>query len=89
MDGLIFGLLDNSVLILGAFTGLSVERYLPARFQAGVGGVFGAGIGNTVSDGIGAVVDPALQGMVGGIVLGCIIPLFIIPIIAKYRKVEQ
>jgi len=66
MDGLIFGLLDNGVLILGAFTGLSVERYLPTRFQAGVGGVFGAGIGNTVSDGIGAVVDPVLQGMVGG-----------------------
>ena len=89
MDGLIFGLLDNGVLILGAFTGLSVERYLPARFQAGVGAVVGAGIGNTVSDGVGAVVDPALQGMVGGIVLGCIIPLFIIPIIAKYIKVEQ
>ena len=48
MDGLIFGLLDNGVLILGAFTGLSVERYLPTRFQAGVGGVFGAGIGKTL-----------------------------------------
>ena len=89
MDGLIFGLLDNGVLILGAFTGLSVERYLPARFQAGVGAVVGAGIGNTVSDGVGAVVVRALLGVVGGIVLGCIIPLFIIPIIAKYRKVEQ
>ena len=89
MDGLIFGLLDNGVLILGAFTGLSVERYLPARFQAGVGAVVGAGIGNTVSDGVGDVVAPTLQGMVGGIVLGCIFPLFIIPIIAKYRKVEQ
>lgn len=89
MEGLLFGLIDNGVLIFGAFTGLEIERALPKRFQVGLGAVIGAGIGNTVSDGIGALVDPALQSMVGGITLGCIIPLFAIPVIAKFITVKD
>mgnify|MGYP003642669434 CR=1 FL=1 len=50
IDGLIFGFIDNAVLIAGAVTGYEVERFLPRRFQVGVGAIAGAGIGNTVSD---------------------------------------
>ena len=82
IDGLIFGFIDNAVLIAGAVTGYEVERFLPRRFQVGVGAIAGAGIGNTVSDAIGAVLDPALVTMTGGIVLGCLIPLVVIPLIA-------
>ena len=48
----------------------------------GVGAIAGAGVGNTVSDALGAVLDPALIHMTGGIVLGCLIPLVVIPLIA-------
>ena len=82
IDGLIFGFIDNAVLIAGAVTGYEVERFLPRRFQVGVGAIAGAGIGNTVSDALGAVLDPALVAMTGGIVLGCLIPLVAIPLIA-------
>jgi len=82
MDGIIFGFIDNAVLIAGAVTGYEVERFLPRRFQVGVGAIAGAGIGNTVSDALGAVLDPALIHMTGGIVLGCLIPLVAIPLIA-------
>ena len=82
MDGIIFGIIDNAVLILGAVTGYEVERFLPRRFQVGVGAIAGAGIGNTVSDFLGAVLDPALIHMTGGIVLGCLLPLAAIPLIA-------
>ena len=82
MDGIIFGFIDNAVLIAGAVTGYEVERFLPRRFQLGVGAIAGAGIGNTVSDALGAVLDPALLHMTGGIVLGCLIPLVVIPLIA-------
>ena len=82
MDGIIFGFIDNAVLILGAVTGYEVERFLPRRFQVGVGAIAGAGIGNTVSDFLGAVLDPALIHMTGGIVLGCLLPLAAIPLIA-------
>ena len=82
MDGIIFGFIDNAVLILGAVTGYEVERFLPRRFQVGVGAILGAGVGNTVSDFLGAVLDPALIHMTGGIVLGCLLPLVVIPLIA-------
>jgi len=90
MEGLLFGLIDNGVLIFGAFTGLQIENaILTKEHRSGLGGVFGAGIGNTVSDCIGALVDPAMQSMVGGITLGCIIPLFAIPLIAKFITVKD
>ena len=82
MDGIIFGFIDNAVRILGAVTGYEVERFLPRRFQVGVGAILGAGVGNTVSDFLGAVLDPALIHMTGGIVLGCLLPLVAIPLIA-------
>ena len=82
MDGIIFGFIDNAVLILGAVTGYEVERFLPRRFQVGVGAILGAGVGNTVSDFLGAVLDPALIHMTGGIVLGCLLPLVVIPLVA-------
>jgi len=88
MDGLIFGFVDNFVLLIGAYTGLEVEKFLPKRFQVGVGAVAGAGIGNTVSDAAGALIDPALFSMVGGITIGCLIPLFAIPLITKIRETD-
>ena len=86
IDGLIFGFIDNAVLIAGAVTGYEVERFLPRRFRVGVGAIAGAGIGNTVSDALGAVLDPALIDMTGGIVLGCLIPLAAIPFIARRTR---
>jgi hypothetical protein len=85
MDGLLFGFVDNAVLLIGAYTGLEVERFLPKRFQVGMGAVAGAGIGNTVSDAAGALIDPALLSMAGGITIGCLIPLLAIPVLAKLR----
>jgi len=86
MEGLIFGMIDNGVLLLGAFTGLEVEKALPKRFQKGLGAVIGAGLGNTISDAMGAALDPAMVSMIGGITLGCIIPLLAVPVIAKFKK---
>tara|TARA_Y100000310_G_C20598266_1_gene771648 strand:+ start:957 stop:1229 length:273 start_codon:yes stop_codon:yes gene_type:complete len=82
IDGIIFGFVDNAVLIAGAVTGYEIERFLPRRLQVGVGAIAGAGVGNTISDALGAVLDPALIAMTGGIVLGCLIPLVAVPLIA-------
>ena len=86
MEGLIFGMIDNGVLLLGAFTGLEVEKYLPKRFQKGLGAVAGAGIGNTVSDGLGAALDPSMTHMIVGIVVGCLIPLIVIPVVSHFKE---
>ena len=88
-DGIIFGFVDNAVLILGAYTGWEVEKYLPAKLQVGVGAIAGAGIGNSISDGLAALLDPAMLHMTGGIVIGCLIPLAGVPLIAKRTRKTQ
>ena len=82
-DGFIFGFVDNAVLIVGAYTGCEVERYVGGGGR--VGAILGAAIGNTVSDGLGALIDPSLQAMVGGIVIGTLVPILAIPIAERFR----
>ena len=89
MDGLLFGFIDNAVLLVGAYTGFEVEKVLPKRFQVGVGAIAGAGIGNTASGAAGALIDPSMFHMVGGITLGCLIPLLAIPMLARLRPLSQ
>ena len=84
MDGLIFGLVDNGVLLVGAYTGLEVEKFLPRKLQTGLGAVYGACIGNTVSDALGVMLDPSLQNMFTGVVLGCLIPIAFIPLLTRW-----
>ena len=86
MEGLIFGLIDNGVLIVGAYTGLEIDRFFNGR--GALGAVVGAGVGNTVSDALGAALDPTLNGALLGIVIGCIIPLVAIPVI-EFAKAKR
>tara|TARA_R100001244_G_scaffold47057_2_gene41910 strand:- start:234 stop:521 length:288 start_codon:yes stop_codon:yes gene_type:complete len=83
MEGLLFGLIDNGVLILGAYTGLEIDRLF--KGNGSLGAVIGAGLGNTISDGLGALIDPTLNTAFLGIVIGCLIPLLMIPAIEKFK----
>lgn len=86
MEFIIFGLVDNGVMILGAFTGLEVEKYLPARFRLGVlMPIVGAGIGNMVSDFLGGLMAMHLP-LAFGSALGCLIALALIPLFALKFK---
>ena len=84
MDGLIFGIVDNGVLIFGAYTGLEIDRFFNGR--GALGAVVGAGFGNMVSDGIGAAIDPTMSGMVVGVMLGCFLPMLMIPVIERLKS---
>ena len=33
LEFIVFGIIDNLVMIVGAMTGYEVEKYLPSRFQ--------------------------------------------------------
>jgi len=84
IDGFYFGFIDNAVLLLGCYCGaLSVEHYFEGR--GALGAVIGGYLGNTVSDGIGALIDPAFSGLFAGIVLGCLAPGILIPLIERLR----
>ena len=86
MEGLVLGLVDNGVLLLSIYTGIGIERWFKQDNSSFIGGIVGAGLGNTFSDTIGAVLDPYLVNSVTGITLGCLIPLFLIPIIEYFRR---
>jgi|TARA_B100001750_G_scaffold225945_1_gene218212 hypothetical protein len=84
--GFIFGFFDNFILLIGAYTGINIEKYIDQKASGVLGGVVGAGLANSISDGIGALIDPNMNDMFVGIVIGTILPLFLIPIIEKIRK---
>ena len=84
-DYIIFGIVDNGVMLLGAFFGLGLEKYLPKRLQVGLGAVIGAGIGNAISDFTGGAVSLNWD-LAFGTGLGCLLALSAIPILHKLQK---
>ena len=84
-DYVIFGIVDNGVMLLGAFFGIGLEKYLPRRFQVGLGAIIGAGIGNAVSDFMGGAVSLNWP-LAFGTVLGCVMALILIPLFYKFQK---
>ena len=84
---IIFGIVDNAVMIAGAILGLSWERFMPKYFQKGMGGVLGAGIGNAISDFMGGAIT-ASWGLAFGTAIGCLIGLLWIPIFLQFQKVD-
>ncbi len=82
-DGMIFGVIDNAVLIVGAFTGLEVEKFLPFK-TVGIGAVLGAGCGNAVSDLLGGL--PIDLAFAVGTFAGCIAGLLLIPTYLAFDK---
>tara|TARA_B100000768_G_scaffold177565_1_gene191949 strand:- start:261 stop:548 length:288 start_codon:yes stop_codon:yes gene_type:complete len=84
-DFIIFGIVDNGVMLIGAFFGLGLEKYLPSKLQVGLGAVIGAGLGNAVSDFVGGLASGNLVLAIGtGI--GCLIALAAIPLLHKLQK---
>jgi L-aminopeptidase/D-esterase-like protein len=85
---IVFGIVDNAVMILGAMTGYEVEKFLPKQFQKGLGVVFGAGIGNAVSDFMGGA-GTGSWDLAFGTALGCIIGLIFIPLFVMIGKLRD
>ena len=83
---IVFGLVDNGVMLLGALFGLEIEGLLPKKyFKTGMGAVVGAGIGNATSDFMGGLVASNLQLAIGT-GLGCLLALIAIPIVNQIKR---
>ncbi len=89
MDGLIFGLVDNGVVLAGMYAGVDIEGWVAKNLGKKSNPLLGAVIGatgfNAISDGAAAALDPAMHGMTLGVMLGCVIIMFAIPVIEKFR----
>ena len=89
LDFISFGITDNAVMIIGAFTGYEVEKYLPERLRLGtLMPIVGAGLGNTVSDFMGGVMA-ANTSLAVGTAIGCLIGLAVIPVLAKFISPKE
>jgi|TARA_R100000687_G_scaffold65173_1_gene53541 homoserine acetyltransferase len=89
LDFVVFGFIDNAVMLAGALAGISVEKKLPKKLQTGfLGATIGAGLGNTFSDFLGGLGATNLDLAVGS-ALGCLLALFLIPCYVKLQKVNQ
>ena len=84
-DFIIFGIVDNGVMLMGAFFGLGLEKYLPSKLQVGLGAVIGAGIGNAVSDFAGGLASGNLVLAIGT-GLACLIAMIAIPLFHNIQK---
>ena len=86
MDFIIFGFVDNAVLVLGmCFSYTSVEFYLDKYFEnikanPLILACVSAGLGNTFSDAVGFLVSGNIAYMTLTMI-GCVLGMIIIPII--------
>ena len=80
IEYIIFGIIDNAVMLTGALFGVSFEKKLPKKLQTGfLGCTLGAGIGNAFSDFLGGLGATNLELALGS-GAGCLLALIIIPI---------
>lgn len=75
MDGIVFGIIDNFVVIIGAMYGLTLDRFFSGR---GTGGVVGAGLGNALSDLLAGLGEGKPMFALGTFI-GCVLALVLIP----------
>ena len=82
--GFIFGLVHVSIMLIGFYTGWSINRLLKIVSNGFIAGIVGVVIAHVIADYIAATLDPAIRPAVIGIVVGGLLPLIFIPFLEKY-----
>ena len=84
LKGFVFGLVHVSVMLIGFYTGWSLNRLLKIVSNGFIAGIFGVVIAHVCADLLAGALDPAVRPIVIGIVIGGIVPLIFIPFLEKY-----
>ena len=84
LPGFIFGFVHVGLVILGFYTGWSINRLLKNITKGYIAGIIGAALAHVIADLIAALVDPTMRARTLGIVLGGLLPLLLIPVLEKY-----
>ncbi|TRZ81777.1 N-acetyl-anhydromuranmyl-L-alanine amidase [bacterium] len=86
LDYIVFGLVDNGVVILGGVLGISIEAMLPQRFKMGLLlPVIACGISNSVSDWMGGMASGNWR-LAFGTFIGCILAFVFLPVMLFIKK---
>ena len=89
MRGFIFGFVHVGIMLIGYYTGLSINRFVKIVSKGYIAGIFGAVFSHILADLIASYLDPHIRSMILGIVIGGLLPLFFIPffeILIKKKK---
>ena len=82
--GFIFGLVHVSIMLLGYYSGFSINRLLKLASNGYVAGIIGAGIAHVLADLIAALLDSTMRPATLGIVIGGLLPLLRVPLLEKF-----
>ena len=81
--GFVFGIVHVSIMLIGYYTGFSINRLLKILSIGYIAGIIGAGIAHVLADLIAALIDPSMRPATLGIVIGGLLPLLLIPLLEK------
>ena len=84
LRGFVFGLVHVGIMLIGFYTGWSINRLLKIVSNGLIAGIVGVVIAHVIADYIAATLDPDLRSAALGIVAGGLIPLVLIPFLEKY-----
>ena len=80
----VFGIVHVGILIIGYYTGWSINRLLKKTSNGHIAGIIGAVIAHILADIIASLLDPTMRSAALGILLGGLVPLLFIPLLEKY-----
>tara|TARA_B100001175_G_scaffold220125_1_gene187367 strand:- start:191 stop:562 length:372 start_codon:yes stop_codon:yes gene_type:complete len=84
LRGFVFGVVHVSILIIGYYTGWSINRLLKKTSNGHIAGIIGAVIAHILADIIASLLDPTMRSAALGILLGGLLPLSFIPLLERY-----
>ena len=84
LRGYIFGVVHAGLVIVGYYSGWSINRFLKIMSSGFVAGILGAIFAHVIADLIASLLDPSIRSATLGIVLGGLTPILFIPLLEKY-----
>ena len=84
LKGFTFGVVHTGIMLLGFYTGWSINRFLKLISNNFIAGIVGVIIAHSFSDLIAAMIDQSLRDAALGIFLGGLVVLPFIPLLEKY-----
>ena len=84
LRGFVFGLVHVGIMLIGFYTGWSINRLLKIVSNGFIAGIIGVVIAHVIADYIAATLDPDIRSAALGIVVGGLLPLIFIPFLEKY-----
>ena len=89
LRGFVFGFVHVGIMLIGYYTGWSINRLLKIVSNGFIAGIIGVVIAHVIADYIAATLDPDLRSAAVGIVFGGLLPLILIPFLEKYVTKSQ